>query len=121
EIEGVSKIKDGYNPATWMLEVTSSSQEMALGVDFADIYKNSDLFQRKQSTYCRTKHTCSWLEGHLFSTQYSTSFFTQCMACLWKQHWSYWRNPPYTAVRFLFTTFIGLMFGTMFWDLGSKV
>ena len=41
----MSKIKDGYNPATWMLEVTSSSQEMALGVDFADIYKNSDLLR----------------------------------------------------------------------------
>nr|TKR79749.1 pleiotropic drug resistance protein 1-like [Populus alba] len=67
-IEGVSKIKDGYNPATWMLEISSSAQEMALD-----------------------------------------------------QHWSYWRNPPYTAVRFLFTTFIALMFGTMFWDLGSKV
>ena len=56
-----------------------------------------------------------------FPTKYSTSIFTQCMACLWKQHWSYWRNPPYTAVRFLFTTFIALMFGTMFWDLGSKL
>ncbi|KAF8736814.1 hypothetical protein HU200_014297 [Digitaria exilis] len=26
-IEGVSKIKDGYNPSTWMLEVTSTMQE----------------------------------------------------------------------------------------------
>ncbi|PNX74039.1 pleiotropic drug resistance protein 1-like [Trifolium pratense] len=43
-IEGVSKIKDGYNPATWMLEVTSSAQELTLGVDFHDIYKNSDLY-----------------------------------------------------------------------------
>ncbi|KAF8034213.1 hypothetical protein BT93_C0484 [Corymbia citriodora subsp. variegata] len=42
------------------------------------------------------------------------------MACLWKQHWSYWRNPAYTAVRLLFTTFIALMFGTIFWNLGSK-
>lgn len=56
-----------------------------------------------------------------FSTQYSRSFFTQCLACLWKQHWSYWRNPPYTAIRFLSTTVIGLIFGTMFWDIGSKI
>lgn len=41
--EGVSKITDGYNPATWMLEVTSTAQEMALGADFADLYKNSEL------------------------------------------------------------------------------
>jgi hypothetical protein len=44
-IEGVSKIKDGYNPATWMLEVTTVSQEHILGVDFSDIYKKSELYQ----------------------------------------------------------------------------
>lgn len=55
-----------------------------------------------------------------FSTQYSQPFWVQCLACLWKQHWSYWRNPPYTAVRFFFSTFIALLFGTMFWDLGGK-
>ncbi|KAK3219623.1 hypothetical protein Dsin_013593 [Dipteronia sinensis] len=36
-IDGVNKIKDGYNPATWMLEVTTGAQELALGVDFAEI------------------------------------------------------------------------------------
>lgn len=41
-INGVNKIKDGYNPATWMLEVTSSAQEMVLGVDFTEVYHNSD-------------------------------------------------------------------------------
>ncbi|KAL6334325.1 hypothetical protein AAG906_014726 [Vitis piasezkii] len=44
-IEGVSKIKDGYNPATWMLEVTTSAQEVILRVDFTEIYKNSDLYR----------------------------------------------------------------------------
>jgi hypothetical protein len=44
-IQGVSKIKDGYNPATWMLEVTTISQEQILGVDFSDIYKKSELYQ----------------------------------------------------------------------------
>jgi len=44
-IQGVSKIKDGYNPATWMLEVTTVSQEHILGVDFSEIYKKSELFQ----------------------------------------------------------------------------
>ncbi|KAL6334304.1 hypothetical protein AAG906_014705 [Vitis piasezkii] len=60
-IEGVSKIKESYNPATWMLEVTTTAQEL-----------------------------------------------------------SYWRNTPYTAVRFLFTVGIALMLGTMFWDLGTR-
>jgi len=44
-IEGVSKIKDGYNPATWMLEVTTPAQELTLGVDFHEIYRNSELYR----------------------------------------------------------------------------
>jgi hypothetical protein len=44
-IEGVSKIKDGHNPATWMLEITTSAKEMDLNVDFADVYKNSELYR----------------------------------------------------------------------------
>jgi len=44
-INGVSKIKDGYNPATWMLEVTTLSQEEILGVNFTEAYRNSDLYR----------------------------------------------------------------------------
>ncbi|PKI43301.1 hypothetical protein CRG98_036281 [Punica granatum] len=119
-IQGVSKIRDGCNPATWMLEVTSSAQELALGVDFTDLYRNSDSYRRNKALIQELSRTPPGSKDLYFPTKYSQSFFTQCMACLWKQHWSYWRNPSYTAVRFLFTTFIALMFGTMFWDLGSK-
>ncbi|XP_077211717.1 pleiotropic drug resistance protein 1-like [Tasmannia lanceolata] len=119
-IDGVSKIKDGYNPATWMLEVTTMAQEEALGVDFADAYKNSELFRRNKALIRELSKPPPGSSDLHFPTQYSQSFPTQCMACLWKQHWSYWRNPPYVAVRFFFTMFIALMFGTMFWNLGSK-
>ena len=34
-IEGVPKITLGYNPATWMLEVTFVNSTIRLGVDFA--------------------------------------------------------------------------------------
>ncbi|KAG4137150.1 hypothetical protein ERO13_D07G054200v2 [Gossypium hirsutum] len=120
-IQGVSKIKEGYNPATWMLEVTTTAQELALGVDFADIYKNSDLHRRNKALIEDLSKPAAGSKELYFPTQYSQSFLIQCAACLWKQHWSYWRNPPYTAVRFLFTAVIALMFGTMFWDLGSKM
>ncbi|KAK2966796.1 hypothetical protein RJ640_008799 [Escallonia rubra] len=43
-ISGVSKIRDNYNPATWMLEITSASAEAELGIDFAEIYKTSALY-----------------------------------------------------------------------------
>jgi hypothetical protein len=44
-IPGVPKIRDGYNPATWMLEISSPAAETHLGVDFAEVYSNSPLFQ----------------------------------------------------------------------------
>ncbi|KAL0447519.1 UNVERIFIED_CONTAM: Pleiotropic drug resistance protein 1 [Sesamum latifolium] len=119
-IEGVLKIKDGYNPATWMLEVTTSTQELVLGIDFAEQYKSSDLYTRNKALIKELSIPRPGTKDLFFPTKYSQSFLTQCIACLWKQHWSYWRNPPYTAVRFLFTTVLALIFGTMFWDLGSK-
>lgn len=36
-----------------------------------------------------------------FPTQYAQPFYVQCKACLWKQHWSCWRNPPYTNVHYI--------------------
>ena len=44
-IQGVRTISDGYNPATWMLEVTTSAKEIELGMDFAEVYKNSELYR----------------------------------------------------------------------------
>ncbi|KAM0906391.1 hypothetical protein ACQ4PT_016810 [Festuca glaucescens] len=119
-IEQVSKIKPGYNPATWMLEVTSQAQEDILGVSFAEVYKNSDLYQRNQSAIKEISKAPAGSKDLYFPTQYSQSSITQCMACLWKQNLSYWRNPQYTVVRFFFSLVVALMFGTIFWRLGGR-
>lgn len=42
------------------------------------------------------------------------------MACLWKQWWSHWQNPAYTAVKFFFTTFTAVLLGSLSWDLGGR-
>ncbi|KAK0571365.1 hypothetical protein LWI29_014726 [Acer saccharum] len=118
-IEGVPEIRDGYNPATWMLEITTTAQEAALEINFTDVYKNSELYRRNKELIKELSTSPPGSKELYFGTKYSQSFFNQCLACLWKQHLSYWRNPPYTAVRLLFTTFIALMFGTIFWDIGS--
>ncbi|GAV84106.1 ABC_tran domain-containing protein/ABC2_membrane domain-containing protein/PDR_assoc domain-containing protein, partial [Cephalotus follicularis] len=119
-IVGVPEIKDGYNPATWMLEVTTSAQEVALGIDFSEAYKKSELYRRNKLLIKDLSTPAPSSKELYFPTQYSQPFWTQCLACLWKQHWSYWRNPTYTAIRFLFSTLNALVIGTMFWDLGSK-
>ncbi|KAM7275292.1 hypothetical protein ACFE04_017158 [Oxalis oulophora] len=59
-------------------------------------------------------------EDLYFPTMYPRSSLTQFKACLWKQHKSYWRNAPYNTVRFLYGILVGVMFGCVFWNLGSK-
>ncbi|CAD6237901.1 unnamed protein product [Miscanthus lutarioriparius] len=120
-IQGVSKIKDGYNPATWMLEVTTTSQEQILGLDFSDMYKKSELYQRNKALIKELSQPAPGSSDLHFSSKYAQSSITQCVACLWKQNLSYWRNPPYNTVRFFFTTVIALLLGTIFWDLGGKI
>ncbi|XP_071722010.1 pleiotropic drug resistance protein 1-like isoform X2 [Rutidosis leptorrhynchoides] len=120
-IEGVPKIREGVNPATWMLEVTTTSQEAHLGVDFTEIYQNSELYRRNKEVINELSIPTPGSKDLYFKTQYSQPFLTQCMACLWKQRLSYWRNPPYTAIRFYYTLIVAFAFGTMFWDLGNKM
>ena len=55
-----------------------------------------------------------------FPTTYSQPFLIQCKACFWKQHWSYWRNPQYNAVRFLITIAIASLLGIVFWNKGQQ-
>ena len=42
-IPGVRPCGMGLNPATWMLEITALGPEQKLGIDFADVYAQSDL------------------------------------------------------------------------------
>ena len=44
-IPGVLKIKEKYNPAAWMLEVSSASAEVQLGINFADYFIKSPQYQ----------------------------------------------------------------------------
>ncbi|CAI8614404.1 unnamed protein product [Vicia faba] len=120
-IQGVSKIKDGYNPATWMLEVTSLSKQVDLEIDFSEVYKNSELYRRNKALVKELSTAAPGSTDLYFRSQYSRSFFIQCMACLWKQHRSYWYNPLYNAIRFLYSTAVAVLLGTMFWNLGPNI
>ncbi|PIN08713.1 Pleiotropic drug resistance proteins (PDR1-15), ABC superfamily [Handroanthus impetiginosus] len=120
-IPGVPKIKYGYNPATWMLEVSSSAVEAQLGWDFAEIYSKSDLHRRNQELNNELSNPEPQSEDLYFPTKYSQPFLVQFRACFWKQHWSYWRNPQYNVIRFFMTTVIGIIFGVIFWDKGDKM
>ncbi|XBI99341.1 hypothetical protein VPH35_019432 [Triticum aestivum] len=119
-IENIRKIKDGHNPATWMLEVTSTTQEHITGINFSHVYKNSELYWRNKKLIKELSTPPEGSSDLSFPTQYSQNFITQCFACLWKQSLSYWRNPPYTVVKYFYTIVLALLFGTIFWGIGRK-
>ncbi|MQM15829.1 hypothetical protein Taro_048780 [Colocasia esculenta] len=154
-VPGVPPIPNGYNPATWMLEVTTQSREGDLGLDFADIYKNSTVYryilfdvdfellfllfyQYKTKRYFaqftfpvlfprevealiqQLSIPAAGTEALKFSSEFSQDSLTQFKICYWKQNCVYWRSPRYNIVRLSFTTISALIFGSVFWDAGSK-
>ncbi|KAJ6346315.1 hypothetical protein OIU78_008864 [Salix suchowensis] len=45
-VPGVPRIKQGSNPATWMLEISTEATEAQIQVDFAEVYATSELYRR---------------------------------------------------------------------------
>ncbi|KAF8010616.1 hypothetical protein BT93_J1302 [Corymbia citriodora subsp. variegata] len=119
-INEITPIQSGYNPATWMLEVTTPAAEQKIGADFADIYKNSDQFRGVEATIERLSVPPAGSKPLKFDTMYSQDQLSQFFICLWKQNLVYWRSPQYNAVRLFFTTLSALILGSVFWDIGSK-
>ncbi|XP_055830839.1 pleiotropic drug resistance protein 2-like [Solanum dulcamara] len=120
-IPGVPEIKEGYNPATWMLDISAPAVEAQLQVDFADIYANSESYRRNQELIKELSIPAPGSKDLHFPTEYSQPFFEQCKACFWKQHLSYWRHPQYNAIRFAMTTMVGVIFGVIFWNKGKQL
>ncbi|KAJ8773482.1 hypothetical protein K2173_004312 [Erythroxylum novogranatense] len=119
-VPGVPKIKEKYNPATWMLEVSSVAAEVRLGIDFAEHYKASSLYKRNKALVQELSTPPPGAKDLYFATQYSQSTWGQLKSCFWKQKWTYWRSPDYNLVRFFFTLVAALMVGTIFWKVGKK-
>ncbi|XP_058109104.1 ABC transporter G family member 31-like [Magnolia sinica] len=119
-IDGVAPIPEGYNPATWMLEVTTQACEERIGQDFATIYRNSDEYREVEALIQQLSVPAAGSEPLKFDSKYSQNSLTQFKACLWKQNLVYWRSPEYNVMRLLLTTISALILGLVFWKVGSK-
>ncbi|XP_052169343.1 ABC transporter G family member 51 [Oryza glaberrima] len=119
-IPRVVPITEGYNPATWMLEVTTQASEERLGIDFATVYKNSYQFRNVENLIVELSIPASGTEPLKFSSEFSQNGLTQFMVCLRKQSLVYWRSPEYNVVRLFFTSVAAIIFGSIFWNVGMK-
>lgn len=119
-ISGVPLIPSGYNPATWMLEISTPAFEDKLGIDFAATYKNSSQFREVENLIHQLSIPPSGTEPLRFSSKFSQDSLTQFRICYWKQNLVYWRSPQYNVVRLFFTTISALIIGSVFWNVGLK-
>lgn len=119
-ISGISPIPSGYNPATWMLEVTTPNAEDRIGGDFANIYRNSEQYRGVEASIKQFSIPPAGSEPLKFASIYSQDKLSQFFICLWKQNLVYWRSPQYNAVRLCFTATSALILGTVFWNVGLK-
>ncbi|KAJ8768124.1 hypothetical protein K2173_021064 [Erythroxylum novogranatense] len=120
-VPGIPKIKQGYNPANWVLEVSSIAVESQLGIDFAKIYAASELYRNNQDLIEMLSTPPPGSQDLYFPTTYAQGFKNQCVICFWKQKQSYWRNADFNASRFAMTMAIGIVFGAIFWNSGSRI
>ncbi|RLN39044.1 hypothetical protein C2845_PM01G44950 [Panicum miliaceum] len=119
-IPRVPRIPESYNPATWMLEVSTQACEDSLGLDFATLYKNSDQFRNVEGIIEALSAPADGTKPLEFSSEFSQNFLTQFKACLRKQSLIYWRSPEYNVVRLFFTAIAAVIFGSIFWNVGMK-
>ncbi|KAL3144459.1 hypothetical protein ABBQ32_004202 [Trebouxia sp. C0010 RCD-2024] len=119
-VPGVQRAPEGLNPATWMLEVTMPGNEQRLGVDFAEVYKQSKLNRDMEEIIADGSKPAPDTQILQFDTVYARSVLDQYRVCLWKFNITYWRTPNYNATRFSFSIAVGLIFGACFWKLGGR-
>ncbi|KAJ0035986.1 hypothetical protein Pint_24206 [Pistacia integerrima] len=131
-IRGVPKIKDNYNPATWMLEVTSKSVEAELQ-PMSTCSVNLCTFSQQNASYesmirgenkelvRRLSSPPPGSKDLHFPTRFPQNSWGQFKACYWKLNLSYWRSPSYNLTRILFVTALSLLNGILFWQQGKKI
>lgn len=122
---GVPPIKSGYNPATWMLEVTGGSMATTFkpaDIDFPAEYRDGKL--HKQSLEKMEIVASSGVQDTKplsLDSKYATSYGMQARELLRKYFLFYWRAPHYNFVRVLMTLIIALIYGLIYLNAGEDL
>ncbi|TVU11154.1 hypothetical protein EJB05_44721 [Eragrostis curvula] len=120
-IPGVPCIKDGQNPAAWVLDISSHAMEYVTGADYSEIYRNSSLHKENMDLVGELSKPRENQNDLHFPPNYWQNFKSQCMACVWKQNCSFWKNPELNVARFMYTFGVSITFGVVFWQIGSTI
>ena len=109
-----------FNPATWVLDVTSAANEEALRLDFAEEYGRSDVAAAMLQRTEQLAQPQAGASAVSFTSEYARSTRTQFLLLLRRNWRTWWRSPSYNLVRAMMTVLIALFFGTVYWARGNK-
>lgn len=112
-IDGIKHIKPRYNPANWMLEMTTTNNEEILGVDFAQIYAESLAWRDCNALISKYEESRPFSRPLVISELHVAPWrlqFTQNFRRLWLQ---YRRMPEYNFTRLIVTIGVACVFGML--------
>ncbi|ETI51405.1 hypothetical protein F443_05232 [Phytophthora nicotianae P1569] len=114
-IDGVAKLEDNYNPATWMLEVIGAGVGNSNGdrTDFVKIFQSSKHFELLQSNLDRegVSHPSPLMPPLEYSDKRAATELTQARFLIQRFFRMYWRTASYNLTRFFLALILGLVFG----------
>eukprot|EP00891_Asterochloris_glomerata_P006227 jgi/Astpho2/6227/Aster-03635 len=133
-IPGVPCIESGYNPATYMLEVSTVSSEERIGRDLSEVYRESQLCREIEQMVLRLSQPAPGSKPLAFDHPFPQSTLAQLWICLRKNFVCMWRYPQFivdrdlklllvyadNAARFTVTVAFGLLMGYVLWGTGRK-
>ncbi|GJP83179.1 hypothetical protein CLOP_g13369 [Closterium sp. NIES-67] len=102
-----------------MLEVTAPAAAERLGVDFAELFQESDQFRSIKALIEESSAPPEGEPDLFFPTRHPTTPLSQFVTHLWKRHRMYWRMPDYNGARFFFSFIMGLLIGAVFFGFGD--
>ncbi|POM57540.1 ABC Superfamily, partial [Phytophthora palmivora] len=117
-IDGVAKLEDNYNPATWMLEVIGAGVGNSNGdkTDFVKIFQASKHFQFLQSNLDRegVSRPSPDLPELTYGDKRAATEMTQARFLMQRFFRMYWRTASYNLTRFFLSLILGLLFGVTY-------
>ncbi|KAI9916477.1 hypothetical protein PsorP6_016802 [Peronosclerospora sorghi] len=121
-IEGVAKLEENYNPATWMLEVIGAGVGNSNGAntDFVSVFQASKQFETLQSNMDRDGVTrpSPDVPELTYTDKRAATELTQAKFLLQRFFRMYWRTASFNLTRFFVSGLLGIVFSITY--VGAK-
>ncbi|CAI7770503.1 unnamed protein product, partial [Closterium sp. NIES-54] len=116
-LPGLPKCRDDQNPATYMLEMIGAGIGHAAMRDFALDYAESVLAADNQEQLDAIRFGRGEYGPEPTVKGYAATWGTMTRVVFLRQVRTYWRNVSYSFGRIIFSTILGLILGSAFWQI----